>query len=602
MTYKMKKTLLFSVALAGLMLGSCSSSDDLNGGGNNTGSNQSGSGYISLSLNLPTRSGSVSRAENDKFNDGLADEYAVKNGTLILFEGTDEANATFAGAYSLKNLSMNLVGTTEDNITTTTKITQKINSGLADGTKKFYAIVVLNNNETLTVDETNATLKVNGENFPSTKKISDLQNLELTKDASAFKTTGFLMMNAPLSSVKGGESEPTAAKISVASKIDKDHIYATEALAKANSSATIYVERALAKVDVTATSNTGNLTDNTSVPYTIKGWILDNTNKKTYYLRNTSNSSDWLSLATNAVAPDKPAKPYRFVGDTPMESGVSLYRTYWAKDPNYNTTPSSLSTDFSTIGKTAPTALKNLGEHDYCLENTFDVPNQNQNVTTRVIVAAQLQNDGKTFYIVNDDEAHLLTSDGMKDAVKAAFLSNTDVQAWLKTLLNSGMSIEGTDLEVADITDAGNNTPTITFKSTSSSKFTSSTVPAFTTDIDNIVKSIKVATYVNGISYYPVRIKHFGDDLTPWKKTETPKPTVSDGAYPFTNQTANYLGRYGVLRNNWYTVNVEGIKKIGSPVVPEVTGDPDDELAAYISVKINVLSWAKRTQGATLGE
>lgn len=462
----------------------------------------------------------------------------------------------------------------------------------------------MNDNGTLAVDGTN--LKVNGKDFPSTKKISDLQNLELTKNASDFKTTGFLMMNAPLSSVAGGATAPTSATVSIASKIDKDHIYATEALAKANSSATIYVERALAKVDVTATSTTGNLTDNISVPYTIKGWILDNTNKKTYYLRNTSNSSEWLSLATNAVAPDKPAKPYRFVGDTPMESGVSLYRTYWAKDPNYNTTPSSLSTDFSTIGKTAPATLNNLGEHDYCLENTFDVPNQNQNVTTRVIVAAQLQNDGKTFYIVNDDEAHLLTSDGMKDAVKAAFLSNTDVQAWLKTLLNSGMSIEGTDLEVANITDAGNNTPTITFKSTSSSKFKSTTLPTFTADIDNIVKSIKVATYAKGISYYPVRIKHFGDDLTPWKKSETPKPTVSDGAYPTGtgtgNQAGNYLGRYGVLRNNWYTVNVEGIKKIGSPVVPEVTGDPDDELAAYISVKINVLSWAKRTQGATLGE
>lgn len=410
------------------------------------------------------------------------------------------------------------------------------------------------------------------------------------------------MMNAPLSSVKGGESAPTGATISVASKIDKDHIYATEALAKANSSATIYVERALAKVDVTATSTTGNLTDNASVPYTIKGWILDNTNKKTYYLRNTSNSSDWLSLATNAVAPDKPAKPYRFVGDTPMESDVSLYRSYWAKDPNYSTTPTTLSTDFSTIGKTAPTALKNLGEHDYCLENTFDVPNQNQNVTTRVIVAAQLQDDGKTFYIVNDDEAHLLTSDGMKKAVKAAFLSNTDVQAWLTTKLISSGSLNEDDLEVADITNAGNNTPTITFKSTSSSKFTGSTLPPFTSDIDNIVKSIKVATYASGISYYPVRIKHFGDDLTPWKKSETPKPTVSGGAYPSTNQAGNYLGRYGVLRNNWYTVNVEGIKKIGSPVVPEVTGDPDDEMAAYISVKINVLSWAKRTQGATLGE
>ena len=599
----MKKTLLFSVALAGLMLGSCSSSDDLNGGGNNTGSNQSGDGYVSLSLNLPTRSGSMSRAENDVFDDGLANEYAVENGTLILFEGADEASATFAGAYSLKNLSMNLVGTTEDNITTTTKITQKINSGLADGTKKFYAIVVLNNNGTITVNDTDpADFKVNGTAFTTTSKISALQSLELTKDASEFKTTGFLMMNAPLSNVAGGGSNPASATISVASKIDKDHIYATEALAKANVSASVYVERALAKVDVTATSNTGNLTDNTSVPYTIKGWILDNTNKKTYYLRNTSDFSGWLSLATNAAAPNNPAKPYRFVGDTPMESGVSLYRTYWAKDPNYNTTPSPLTTDFSTIGKTAPAALKNLGEHDYCLENTFDVPNQNQNVTTRVIVAAQLQDDGKTFYIVNDDEAHLLTSDGMKDAVKAAFLSNTDVQAWLKTLLNSGMSIEGTDLEVADITAAGNNTPTITFKSTSSSKFTSSTLPTFSADIDNIVKSIKVATYASGISYYPVRIKHFGDDLTPWKKSETPKPTVSDGAYPAANQAGNYLGRYGVLRNNWYTVNVEGIKKIGSPVVPEVTGDPDDEMAAYISVKINVLSWAKRTQGATLGE
>lgn len=600
----MKKTLLFSVALAGLMLGSCSSSDDLNGGGNNTGSNQSGSGYISLSLNLPTRSGSMSRAENDNFNDGLADEYAVKNGTLILFEGANEADAKFAGAYTLKNLSMNLVGTTTDNITTTTKITQKINSGLADDTKNFYAIVVLNNNGTIAVDETNATLKVNDEDFDSSKKISDLQSLELSKDASYFKTTGFLMMNAPLSSVKGGESAPTSAEISVAAKIDKNHIYSTEALAKANSSASVYVERALAKVDVTATSITGNLTDNASVPYTIKGWILDNTNKKTYYLRNTSNSSDWLSLATNAVAPNKPVKPYRFVGDTPMENGVSLYHTYWAKDPNYNTTPSSLTTDFSTIGKTAPAAatLKNLGEHDYCLENTFDVPNQNQNVTTRVIVAAQLQDDGKTFYIVNDDEAHLLTSDGMKDAVKAAFLSNTDVQDWLKTVLNSGVTLDKNDLEVADITNAGNNTPTITFKPTSSSKFTSSTFPTFTTDIENIVKSIKVATYASGISYYPVRIKHFGDDLTPWKKSETPKPTVSDGAYPNANQAGNYLGRYGVLRNNWYTVNVEGIKKIGSPVVPEVTGDPDDEMAAYISVKINVLSWAKRTQGATLGE
>lgn len=595
----MKKTLLFSVALAGLMLGSCSSSDDLNVGGNNTGSNQSGDGYVSLSLNLPTRSGSMSRAENDNFNDGLANEYAVKNGTLILFEGADEANATFAGAYTLKNLSMNLVGTTTDNITTTTKITQKINNGLSNGTNNFYAIVVLNNNGTLAVDDANATLKVNGEDFPSTKKISDLQNLELTKNASDFNTTGFLMMNAPLSNVAGSATEPTGATVSVASKIDKDHIYATEALAKANSSASIYVERALAKVDVTASKPTGNLEDDATVSYTVKGWVLDNTNKKTYYLRNTSNSSDWLSLKTTSTVP---TKPYRFVGDTPMENSVQLYRTYWAKDPNYDVKPSTLSEDFNTIGNTAPASLKNLGEHDYCLENTFNVPQQTQDVTTRVIIAAQLKDDGKTFYVVNDNESQLLDEDNMKKAVKSAFLNNTDVQAWIKTGLKDGKTIDENDLDVTVASTAGNNVPTVSVNATGNAKYTSGAAPTETADITNIMKTIKVATYENGISYYPVRIKHFGDELTPWKKTETPEPTVSGGAYPTANQAANYLGRYGVLRNNWYNIDVTGIKKLGSPVVPEVTGDTDDELAAYISVKINVLSWAKRTQGATLGE
>lgn len=592
----MKKSLLFSAVLAGLMLGSCSSSDDLAGG--NTSANQDGSGYISLSLNLPTRSGSMSRAANDMFDDGLADEYAVKNGTLILFEGDKEADATFAGAYELKNLSMNLVGTTTNNITTTTKITQKINNGLSSGTN-FYAIVVLNDNGTLAVDNATATLKVNGVDFPPTKKISDLQNLELTKNASDFKTTGFLMMNAPLASAKGGADDPSSATISVASMIDKDHIYATEALAKANSSASIYVERALAKVDVTASKATGNLDDAPTVSYSVEGWVLDNTNKKTYYLRNTSNSSDWLSLKTTSTVP--PTKPYRFVGDDPMETGVSLYRTYWAQDPNYAAKPTVLANDFNTIGNSVPTTLKNLGDYDYCFENTFTVGQQNQDVTTRVIVAAQL-GTGTTFYVVNDNEKSLLGEDDMKKAVKGAFLTNTEVQTWIKNGLKTGETIGDDDLEVTVASTAGNHNPTVSIKTTSASKYTSGTAPVVDAKIQAIMDGIKVATYANGVSYYPVRIKHFGDDLTPWKDTETPLPTVSDGAYPSTNQAANYLGRYGVLRNNWYNIDVKGIKKVGSPVVPEVTGDTDDELAAYISVKINVLSWAKRTQGAILGQ
>ena len=90
----MKKTLLFSVALAGLMLGSCSSSDDLNGGGNNTGFNENGDGYVAVAINLPTQKPGTSRA-NDNFKDGTPAEYEVKDAKLLLFNGADEASATF---------------------------------------------------------------------------------------------------------------------------------------------------------------------------------------------------------------------------------------------------------------------------------------------------------------------------------------------------------------------------------------------------------------------------------------------------------------------------------------------------------------------------
>ena len=118
------------------------------------------------------------------------------------------------------------------------------------------------------------------------------------------------------------------------------------------------------------------------------------------------------------------------------------------------------------------------------------------------------------------------------------------------------------------------------------------------TDVKAAVGS--VVCYKGGVSYYTVRIKHFGDDLTPWKNGEL---DVKPGSvYPDGTKTAenNWLGRYGVLRNNWYDIEVTGVKGLGSATIPELTGTTDDELESYIAVRINVLSWAKRTQGAVL--
>ena len=108
-----------------------------------------------------------------------------------------------------------------------------------------------------------------------------------------------------------------------------------------------------------------------------------------------------------------------------------------------------------------------------------------------------------------------------------------------------------------------------------------------------------IVEYVNGIAYYPITIKHFGDDLTPWSN----KTATKADPYGTTKQSENFLGRYGVLRNNWYNITISSIKNVGSAVVPEIkiddptTGDKTDN---YISVRINVLSWAKRTQNEEL--
>ena len=576
----MKKSLLFSAVLAGLMLGSCSSSDDLAGG--NTPANQDGNGYVAFTINLPSQSGSSSRA-NDVFNDGMAKEYSVHDATLILFNGgATEGKSSFVEAHTLSTAPWQNVGTSDDNITTQSKkIVQKVTKSITNA----KALVILNNNGTLSVGE-DGSLKVNNTNFTGTyaeflAKTDATNGKTLTKD-------GFYMANAPLANGQGGSVDPTGTTVTTLTDLT-GKIYDTEAEAKLGTPAEVYVERGVVKV----TLNKGEVAkaDNGTtdkVDFAISGWAIDNTNPTTYLVRSTKGFTDWMGYANEKCT----TNPYRFVGHTAVAD--NLYRTYFAQDMNYDTDATGLQrveeADFKdAYGDANP---------QYCFENTFNVEHQNEDQTTLVAIKAKL-NSGKDFYIVGGDQTTLFDKTQLEKLIKNKFLSVEE--GWVKdNAKDETTTIGEDDLTLTFDKDAAGeiNLTNVAVKPEKLKTPTTALPTTWLTDVKAAVGS--VVCYKGGVSYYTVRIKHFGDDLTPWKNGEL---GVKPGSvYPDGTKTAenNWLGRYGVLRNNWYDITVEDVKGLGSATVPELTGTTDDELESYIAVRINVLSWAKRTQGAIL--
>lgn len=572
----MKKTLLFSVALAGLMLGSCSSSDDLNGGGN-TGSYQSGNGYVAFTINLPSQPSS--RALNDDFKDGLTNEYAVKDATLLLFDGSDESSASFLGAYTLSTDPWTSPEGDKNITTTSKKVVQHIN----DGGTNAKALVILNNNGIFSV-ASDGTLTFSGETTSFSGTYQNFLEKASVTSGKTLHNDGFYMANAPLHSASGDATDPAAGSVTTLTNV-KNNIFPTKEAALAGTPAQVYVERAVAKVTLQEAASTVTAENGTAtgIPFKVLGWCIDNTNSTTYLVRNTDGFDTWKSYA-NEKASD--AHKYRFVGGQAVAAG--LYRTYFAKDVNYDSdvTLTRNSGFEAKYGDTNP---------QYCFENTFDVNHQKEIFTTLVTIKAQLDG-GKDFYIVGGDQTKLYPKSELDNLVKAKFMSTQ--KSWLKS--NTSSEVTATDLTVvySSTTTAGDVTISEITIDPTKLKAGAALPSGYVDEVQKAVGDID--HYLNGESYYTVRIKHFGDDLTPWKEGELGVKLNSIYPTGTTSADNNWLGRYGVLRNNWYDISVTGVKGLGSSKVPSVKPVPDDELDSYIAVKINVLSWAKRTQGATL--
>lgn len=602
----MKKSLLFSAVLAGQMLGSCSSSDDI--AGNNTGFNETGKGYINISLNLPTQGKNVSRAANDVTADGNADEYKVNDAALLLFAGANENDAVFQGAYNLDGLKKTDIDANVQISTQLTKV-QEISSVSATG--NIYAFVLVNKGSNIGVG-TDHTITVNGAAFIG--KFSDFSKLKVN---GAFAKDNLMMTNVPVVTKPGSTAFDDATVLTDVTS----SIFKTEAEAKANPAADVFVERVASKVTLGMTGS-GTSTETLSADgataakfkYELNGWNLANVNKFSYLVRQYDNSwkdlkSDGKDFLTGADKSAFGANPYRFAGIKLIKTNVSSdpaankYRTYWGKDINY--TDEAPFASEATVGDAALSLGKD--ETTYCYENTFDVAHQDVRNTTCAIVKMKITPDSYTdgtFYTINGGKDVVYSLANAKTKVGNQFLAE-NTESSLKTTYFPSVTEAGkitvSDVEFSDEAGAVRFTKLVlTFTPNAGGTATTKDVTDAAV-LTALANNIKVVEYKGGYSYYNILIKHFGDELTPWN----PSTKSSGISYPTPNE-ANWLGRYGVLRNNWYDLDITDVSRLGAatPEELDVKKDPtpDDNLKSYISVKINVLSWAKRTQKAILGQ
>ena len=144
----MKIKHFFGLAVIAAMTASCSSNEDLGTAGPGTGTNESGVGYATFTINLPSVSGTRADAGGAEMNEGSADEYKVSDATALIFQkyGADEGSYKFVESVKLPVTAADWENDETAGITTKSK---KLVAKLTNvDTKNTYGVLVLLNNNT----------------------------------------------------------------------------------------------------------------------------------------------------------------------------------------------------------------------------------------------------------------------------------------------------------------------------------------------------------------------------------------------------------------------------------------------------------------------
>lgn len=614
----MKKKYLFPLAMAGLLLGACSNDDiseSPNSGGTTTSPDE---GFVAVSINLPMVSGASFRAANDVFDGGMDSEYDVKDAAFLVFEKGDdegESQAVLLKAYDISDLKP--WEPQGGNVTTYANMVQEV-PALTEVGDKRYALVVLNKNNRFAI------------NADGSVEFGDTQQKAMTfgdfLTASAMNVAdmtgdGFYMANAPISSDAAGTKVTTLVPI-------EDKIKPTKAEAEKVEAADIYVERGMAKVtlaeprgemDVTGESYQGD-------KVTMTAWALDVTNKTSKLVRDVTGIDTWKDYLVGS------ATQTRFIGTV-----ADPYRVYWGVDGNYawsvtgsvkggqeltDAQLTEVKEKFNVLEDNAGVTFTQFGPEapQYCLENTINTDNQAEYATTRVIFKAKYvprnaDEDG-TFYqlgttaSIYDKEMlkkKVLASMSKAERLELGIFDETDNAVTVTLPTEAGGNKAGGKYTMAEggtITytkyerrKTGTDEWEVVTKKTydaaaddgNRKKTENASVDnKYLESIDGRMGTIKY--FKAGESYYKALIKHFGDDLTPY--------AISGEQNIYTE--AKHLGRYGVLRNNWYELSVTSVSGPGDAEVPSIEDEWDDPKEAFVKIQVNILSWAKRQQNVDL--
>lgn len=581
----MKFFKFYSLALAGaLMLGACSSSDDLKDGGATA---NEGKSYIAVNIKSVGTAGAGTRADGDypqgggTYEDGTENEGAISKVRFFFFNSD-------GSAYIMKNKNVNYLeldasvssaGDAGHLQTIEGKTTAMLVIEGETKTAPAYMVAVVNP-QTLSKLEDKAYRE-----SQLRDEFTDKSFVKITTgDTGNKQYGGFVMSNSVYA-----ENGARVCASSVSGHVEENRDDAT------NNPVDIYVERVVAKATTTVNTDKGwkkitsgddegkykikvgkiniDAEHEKDVYAVVQGWGLADENETAELEKQIDvTSNNWTSA---------------ILGIDPWTS-PDYHRCFWSASVPFtpkggtNSIVNHAFSAFTTPFGTTPlyTCPNTPTYEEYNTQKINEKPYDN--TLTKVLVAAKL------VYYDDDNNSHpadickyrgiqILGADNVLKQVakdhseywtvdptnpsKHVLLAHTDLE-YTRTNLTGSETDQLKSYEVRPVLKAGVKV----YKKTSDGSFETTDS---NDDLNNSLAQSPVQVRKDGMTYYFTPIRHLAQN-----KTE--------------------MGYYGVVRNHSYRITINTISGFGTPVYdPDEIIDPviPKDAETYLAARINVLSW-----------